>query len=150
MSRETSTAHQAEAGLTSNLPLSHSKVAACEKRCEEEEAALETGKVLLQQAQAQGSRMEYNLANLPDRVPGNLAKSQPIFSDQTQGTSQQSQPLKTINGIGNGTTAGQKESKVPKPKSGKSKAKIVAIIPPTIAYVKADEFESIPKYVRGR
>lgn len=125
-----------------------------EDHCQEEESALGSSKALLAQLEAQNTRMAYNLEHLPERVPGfakapQIAAASAAADGQPQpapapGAPSQSGALKPNNKQTGGAV---------KPKAkGKGKAASGPAIPtpPVMAYVRADEFEGVPKYVRGR
>lgn len=123
-----------------------------EEHCQQEEAALGGGRALLAQLQAQQVRMDYNLQHLPERLPGfakAAAAAQPPAATAAGAPQSASAPAATSAPLQPNNRGPAKAGPSKTKTAAKPKAPAVPT-PPVIAYVRADEFETVPKYVRGR
>jgi hypothetical protein len=88
-----------------------------------------TGEQLLARSEAHAERLAYNLDNLPERLPAPAPTAEEVKA-----------PLRPANSKPKARAKSAKKSA----KGGKRAAV------PAIPYIRAEEFNSVPKYIRGR
>eukprot|EP01137_Pigoraptor_chileana_P018995 Opistho-2@6359 len=125
-----------------------------------ERAALANAEALIPLAHAQRELLDHMEQNLPRHIPGNrTGQSKQVNNTAKEGTdseaagARQHHPASNSRGISSILGDKAKESSAGQgsgPTAAKSAKDIVASQLPKLDYVTVDEFESVPKYMRGR
>ncbi|EDQ85647.1 uncharacterized protein MONBRDRAFT_34174 [Monosiga brevicollis MX1] len=137
-------------GIVELLAALEGSLAAVEAQCADwenfldaEERSLEPLQVLVDRAEAMQERLSFAKENLPAQLPTTQASAQ-----QSHGAAPlqpMGQSTTQLNATGNARYQGNGSKKGTR---GKGTKRTVAL--PTLAYLRVDEFNAIPKYMRNR